>query len=81
MFRIDQQLWTIAADAAHKLIVCMFLSFVLRVQYLVFEYVEKTLLEVLEARRGGLNPEEVCRLDPRQAGICNSGQAHLQACS
>lgn len=27
--------------------------------YLVFEYVEKTLLEVLEARRGGLNPEEV----------------------
>lgn len=29
------------------------------VQYLVFEYVEKTLLEVLEARRGGLGPEEV----------------------
>lgn len=28
-------------------------------QYLVFEYVEKTLLEVLEARRGGLGPEEV----------------------
>lgn len=29
------------------------------VQYLVFEYVEKTLLEVLEARRGGLGSEEV----------------------
>lgn len=29
------------------------------VQYLVFEYVEKTLLEVLEARRGGLSSEEV----------------------
>jgi hypothetical protein len=28
-------------------------------QYLVFEYVEKTLLEVLEARRGGLGAEEV----------------------
>lgn len=28
-------------------------------QYLVFEYVEKTLLEVLEGRRGGLEPEEV----------------------
>jgi len=31
-------------------------------QYLVFEYVEKTLLEVLEARRGGLGPEEVGEL-------------------
>jgi hypothetical protein len=31
----------------------------LLLQYLVFEYVEKTLLEVLEAQRGGLGPEEV----------------------
>lgn len=31
----------------------------MHLQYLVFEYVEKTLLEVLEARRGGLGPEEV----------------------
>lgn len=28
-------------------------------QYLVFEYVEKTLLEVLESRQRGLDPEEV----------------------
>jgi hypothetical protein len=48
-------------------------------QYLVFEYVEKTLLEVLEARRGGLNPEEVRRLSLQQAGRqCWPGT--LQAC-
>jgi hypothetical protein len=29
------------------------------VQYLVFEFVENTLLEVLESRRRGLEPEEV----------------------
>lgn len=38
----------------------MYVSSFVCAQYLVFEYVEKTLLEVLEARRGGLNPEEVC---------------------
>jgi hypothetical protein len=31
----------------------------MHLQYLVFEYVEKTLLEALEAQRGGLGPEEV----------------------
>lgn len=28
-------------------------------QYLVFEYIEKTLLEVLESRQRGLSAEEV----------------------
>ena len=31
----------------------------IRLQYLVFEYIEKTLLEVLESRQRGLSPEEV----------------------
>jgi hypothetical protein len=34
-------------------------------QYLVFEYVEKNLLEVLEEQPGGLDLEQVFTLDMR----------------
>lgn len=39
-------------------------------QYLVFEYVEKNLLEVLEEHPGGLELEQVRHIEVRCHSIC-----------
>lgn len=59
-----------------KYVPCACLSVLSRVQYLVFEYVPKTLLEVLESRRGGMEPEEVSHMTA--ATCCLYPAAKLQ---